>query len=225
MYGMLRNDIQIIKSIRRSISMHITPAGQVIVRAPAIMPDFLIRQFIRDHEGWISKHRSAVAVKPKRRARKFTHGEQFLFMGKQLTLTIGRYSKIEVSGSRLLFPKFMEFRIQKELTEWYKTHAVRVIRSHVDEHAKIMGVSYEGIYFSDTKSKWGSCSHDNTLQFNWRLIMAPALVIRYVVIHELTHTCHKNHSRSFWAAVGQYNPSYRQQVKWLKDHGHALTLT
>ena len=89
----------------------------------------------------------------------------------EFNVPIGRYSKIEVSGSRLLFPTFMEFRIQKELTEWYKTHAVRVIRSHVDEHAKIMDVSYEGIYFSDTKSKWGSCSRDNFLQFNWMIRM------------------------------------------------------
>ena len=219
------NYIHIIKSFRHTIAMHIERDGRVIVRAPALMPNFLINQFIRDHADWIQKHRKVVRARPRRKAREFKHGEPFLFMGKTLTLTVGRYTKIEVRDDRLLFPKFMEFRIQKELIEWYRKHAIEVITRHVNEHTKIMGVSYEEIYFSDTKSKWGSCSHDNTLQFNWRLVMAPPLVIRYVVIHELTHTRHKNHSRAFWQAVGEYNPSYRRQVKWLRANGHLLTLT
>lgn len=218
-------DVQIIKSARRTIGMHIEPGGLVVVRAPKLMPDFFIRRFLDENRDWIEKHRKAMRDKPRKVKRTFAHGERFLFMGNEVTLDIGPHKTIAINGTKLQFPQFRAFRIQKELTEWYQAQAKTIIKKFVHEHAKMMGVSYSEIYFSDTKSKWGSCSHDDRLQFNWRLIMAPVLVIRYVVIHELVHTKEKNHSRAFWGKVAAYNPSFRQQVKWLREHGHTLVLS
>ncbi len=75
-----------------------------------------------------------------------------------------------------------------------------------------------------TKSQWGSCTHDNKLQFSWRLIMTPITVLNYVVIHELAHTTQKNHSRAFWDVVRRHCPSYNRQRKWLKEHGNSLVV-
>ena len=216
--------MRIIKSFRRSISIHIEEDGSAIVRAPKFMPDIFIEKFVGDHKPWIEKHSKLMQLRPKKRKRMFADGETFLFLGAEYTLKVGAYKTIETSGSHLLFPKHLEFRIQKELAAWYQHKAMEVIKRQVEEHEKIMGVTHSEIYFSDTRSKWGSCSHDDRLQFNWRLVMAPLLVLRYVVIHELVHTMEKNHSRAFWDKVAQYNPSYRQQVKWLKTHGHTLVI-
>jgi len=215
-------DVQIIKSFRRSIGMHIELDGSIVVRAPHGMPNFLIKRFLEGHVGWIDKHRKILAERPVTSKKKFEHGESFPYLGKPYQLHIGTYKTITIVEDKILFPEFLRFRIQKEMTNWYQKQAREIIQAFVHEHTQIMGVSYTELYFSDTTSKWGSCSFDNKLQFNWRLIMAPSIVIRYVVIHELVHTVVKNHSREFWAKVGAHNPSYRQQRKWLRDHGHTL---
>jgi predicted metal-dependent hydrolase len=116
----------------------------------------------------------------------------------------------------------MAYRGKYHLEKWYESEAKKIIKSLVDEYSKKLNLPYAAISFSDTKSKWGSCSSENKLQFNWRLIMAPLLVIRYVVIHELVHTIHKDHQAIFWNKVRQVNPSYKQQIKWLKLNGGRL---
>lgn len=217
-------DIRIEKSFRRSISIHIEDDGEVVVRAPRMMPEVFIRKFVSDHTDWIEKHKKIVDCRPKLGKRTFREGEKFLFLGSSYRLKIGRYETIYIEGTDLLFPAHLAFRIEKELTAWYRVNASEIITKQVEEHARIMGVTHSKIYFSDTRSKWGSCSHDDRLQFNWRLVMAPLLVIRYVVIHELAHTIEKNHSAAFWRKVALYNPSYKQQIRWLKTHGHTLRL-
>jgi len=137
-------------------------------------------------------------------------------------LKLGPYTEIAVSNDELLFPIALQFRAQKELRAWYIKQGRELITKQLEKYALEMGASYTDLTFSDTKSKWGSCSHDNRLQFSWRLIMAPVLVMNYVIIHELAHTTEKNHSRDFWKIVEKYTPSYRQSRKWLRDHGHTL---
>ena len=86
------------------------------------------------------------------------------------------------------------------------------------------GGSFERITIRDQKTRWGSCSARGTLSFNWRLMLAPPAVLDYVVVHELCHLTHMNHSAAFWALVEEVCPDYRSHRKWLKDHGHELTL-
>ncbi|SRR5258708_5002117 len=145
-----------------------------------------------------------------------------LYLGKQHMVQIGNYPVISVLDDKLLFPQFLHFRMQKELLAWYIQQAREVITRQIELNAAQMKANYTSITFSDTKSRWGACSHENALQFNWRLIMAPLLVLNYVVVHELAHTQEKNHSMHFWHRVSVMNPSYRQQRKWLKQYGHTL---
>lgn len=150
--------------------------------------------------------------------------DEYLYLGNTLTLKPGPYTEIAVSGSDLLFPQALLFRKEKELASWYIVQAKSVITRQLNHFAKEMGTGYTSVRFSDTQSKWGSCTHDNRLQFNWRLIMTPLMVLNYVVIHELAHTLEKNHTQLFWMKVRRLNPSYRQQVRWLKEHGESLVL-
>jgi predicted metal-dependent hydrolase len=206
------------KGNRRTVTIQIQPDGVIVVKAPRFTPDFLIRQFVRQHQDWIRKHRQQVSVVSKLGKRTYQDGEGFLYLGKQYVLKYGQYKSVDFRESYVCFPEYLKFRAKKELTEWYERQARTIITERVQANAQKMSVTYTDIYFSDTKSKWGSCSQDNRLQFNVRLIMAPLLVINYVVIHELVHTIEKNHSRAFWRKVALYTPSYRQQIKWLKDH-------
>lgn len=86
------------------------------------------------------------------------------------------------------------------------------------------GGSYNRITIRDQKTRWGSCSARGTLSFNWRLMLAPPAILDYVVVHELCHLTHMNHSAAFWQKVASVYPDYRTARKWLKDHGQELVL-
>lgn len=211
-------EIQIVKSHRRTISVHIEPDGQVIVKAPKLMPEFLIKQFIQSHQDWIDRHLARIKkVSIKKRGK-----DEYLYLGKTLTLEPSNVTSITVRGDKLLFPNSLIFRKDKELHSWYLKEAKRVITSQTQKYANEMDTNFKAITYSDTKSQWGRCTQDNRLQFNWRLIMAPPMVLNYVVVHELAHTMEKNHTQMFWMKVRNITPSYRQQIKWLKDYGATL---
>lgn len=211
----------ILRSHRSSLSIQVTPAGEVIVKAPYLMPKFLINQFLTSKETWIQEALNKVQSH-KKKQKKYAAGETFFYLGKEYTLEFTDTITITVAKENLLFPKALLFRAQKEITNWYSNQAKKIITERVVYHASKMNVVYKDIFFSDTKSKWGTCFHDNTLQFSWRLVMAPLMVLDYVVIHELSHVTHKNHSTAFWARVRQFTPAYRQHRKWLNDHAHLL---
>lgn len=85
-----------------------------------------------------------------------------------------------------------------------------------------MGVEYNKIFIREQKTRWGSCSSDRNLNFNWKLVLAPPQVLDYVVVHELCHLKEMNHSQAFWNKVEEIMPSYQEQKQWLKDNGWKL---
>lgn len=104
----------------------------------------------------------------------------------------------------------------------YRQQARNVFEQKTAYYARIMGVSYGRIAIRDQKTRWGSCSSDGNLNFNWRLIMAPAGVLDYVVVHELAHRKEMNHSKAFWSVVEETMPDYRKYRNWLEDNGRVL---
>jgi predicted metal-dependent hydrolase len=85
-----------------------------------------------------------------------------------------------------------------------------------------LGVTYKRITIRDTRSRWGSCSTTGTLSFSWRLALAPREILDYVVVHELCHLRHHDHSSRFWSLVGEAWPQYREHKAWLDSHGWEL---
>lgn len=211
----------IVRSNRSFVTIQITQKGEIVVKAPRFMPMFLIKQFIKSKQNWIEKHLGKMEGK-RSIPKKYVDGEEFLYLGNMYKLHAGDYKEIHVADGILRFPQFLTFRAEKELHEWYIRKAKNRIPERLEYHAEQMDTHYAGVFFSDTISKWGTCWPDNSLQFNWRLIMAPIVVLDYVVIHELAHTMEKNHSREFWKIVGKYTPAYKTHRKWLHNHVHLL---
>ena len=99
--------------------------------------------------------------------------------------------------------------------------AERVAAIATDE-AAALGVSFTRISVRDQRTRWGSCSTSGTLSFNWRLALAPADVLDYIVVHEVCHLREHNHGPRFWALVAERRSAYETQVQWLRAHGHEL---
>ncbi|GIW61889.1 MAG: hypothetical protein KatS3mg089_0741 [Patescibacteria group bacterium] len=210
-------EFTLVRSKRRTLALYIQPDGKLLVKAPLNLSKHNIEQFVEQQSELIAKRRMLLAKRALQREE-----NQYLFLGQILTLTCGNYKHISVAENRLLFPISLLFRKEKELTAWYVQQAKQIITEQAKKYAEEMQTNFRSITFSDTKSQWGRCSKDNRLQFNWRLVMAPILVINYVVIHELAHTIVKDHSQIFWMKVRKLQPSYRQQIKWLKENGDTL---
>ncbi|MEZ3507038.1 MAG: M48 family metallopeptidase [Lachnospiraceae bacterium] len=110
------------------------------------------------------------------------------------------------------------------LTQRYIAAAKEYFPKRAAYFQQFTGGTYNRITIRDQKTRWGSCSARGTLSFNWRLMLAPPSILDYVVIHELCHLTHMNHSAAFWQAVEKVCPDYRTARKWLKDHGQELVL-
>lgn len=106
----------------------------------------------------------------------------------------------------------------------YREAARQRFEARVPYYHRITGGNYTSITVRDQKSRWGSCSSRGTLSFNYRLIFAPPPVLDYVVVHELCHLTHMNHSKDFWDMVASVMPEYGEYRKWLREHGHELTV-
>lgn len=106
----------------------------------------------------------------------------------------------------------------------FRQAAKDYIPYRVEYFHKQTGGRYTSITIRDQKSRWGSCSGRGTLSFNYRLMMAPPKVLDYVVVHELCHLTHMNHSKDFWNMVESILPDYKESKKWLKEHGKELSV-
>lgn len=110
------------------------------------------------------------------------------------------------------------------LEKRYRDAAKEYIPKRVAYYHELTGGTYHKITIRDQKSRWGSCSSNGTLSFNYRLMLAPPRVLDYVVVHELCHLTHMNHSADFWNMVASILPDYKEYRKWLKDNGHTLSV-
>ncbi len=125
--------------------------------------------------------------------------------------------KIYVAGSSINI-------IKRHLTAWLKQQARAVIQERVKQYSERAGLRFQTMSITEAQTRWGSCSSQKNLNFNWKLIMAPLPVIDYVVTHELAHLTEMNHSRQFWETVRRMFPVYRQYRTWLKRNGELLNV-
>jgi predicted metal-dependent hydrolase len=107
--------------------------------------------------------------------------------------------------------------------EFYRKRGNKFIPPRVHQYASMMGLTIEEIAVLELKSRWASCSDKKRkVNFHWKVMMAPASVIDYLIVYELCHFNHKRHNAEFWNEVDKYYPEYQKQVAWLKVYGAAL---
>lgn len=116
--------------------------------------------------------------------------------------------------------------VKKPLTPQERKRYIKIARDIFTQktiyYASIMSVTFGRISIREQKTRWGSCSSDGNLNFNWRLIFAPEEVLDYIVVHELAHRREMNHSQAFYEIVSSILPEYKKSQKWLRDNGHSL---
>lgn len=115
-------------------------------------------------------------------------------------------------------------KLKNEIIKLYKKHFIQIITEEITTYTNAYSVSVNTVRIKKLKSRWGSCSSLNNLNFNLNLMLAPRHIIRYVVIHEVCHLIHLNHSRAFWETVTLKCPTWQEDRLWLRKNGHFLSL-
>lgn len=157
--------------------------------------------------------------------KQFQTGEEFLYLGKKYPLVVTNdISQALIFNNGFYLHTFNQKNAETYFHNWYKKQAVQLFSKRTANYASQILVEYTSVTLSSATAKWGSCSHDNRLMFNWRLIMAPIPVIDSVIFHELAHVLEKNHTKRFWRKVTMWYPTYEINKAWLDKHGHTLVL-
>ncbi len=202
-----------------------TEQEQFIIKYPAGCSE-------RERCGFIEKYYDRIVklYVTRTTTRTYDDGEKILLFGEQKTIRIyitGKTSERydpQTQEVMLSLKAHSQNAIKRALLSFYTREACVLFPELVKRHSTQMGVRCNGISIRNQRSRWGSASATGRLNFNCRLIMAPCEVIEYVVIHELAHLVHMNHSAEFWKCVEQNMPNFRVHRKWLKSHGMQLTV-
>lgn len=134
----------------------------------------------------------------------------------------GTVERVSTDAGWLLRVPGGQDHMRRRLIDWLKAEAARDLDLACARHAATLGVSVAAIRLRDQSTRWGSCSSTRTLNFNWRLVLAPEFVLDYVAAHEVAHIVEMNHKPVFWRTVARTLPDYELGRAWLKQHGSAL---
>ncbi len=215
-------EYQLVYSRRKSISIAVNRQGQITVRAPLRESRQSIERFLKDSREWIAAKKAKME---RQRAAcpdiEIREGGRIPFLGGELTIHMEPHIRIRRMGECLLMP---EDATGDQLVRFLKREARPVLQESLDHYAQLTGLRYREMKLSSARGRWGSCSHDNSINLTWRLIFCPIEAIDYVAVHELCHILHKNHSREFWASVERVLPDYRERERWLKDHARLMDI-
>lgn len=219
----------------RYIRIEVQPDGQVLLVIPRRVPKAAAYEFLRSREDWIRRklvdlqNRPSTAPAP----------QPLRWDGSDHLLLRGTERPLHVIAARIARPRV---RIDDDAINVYcasaqlgrtallaqtlrsalRTLARDEAKQRLDEEAARLDVDYRGPRIADQKSLWGSCTPHGLISLNWRLLLAPPPVLRYVVVHELCHRRHLDHSKRFWRLVETQMPDHARWRGWLRDHGASL---
>ncbi len=210
----------------RSLALKLDKTGQLIVMSPLKTSESEIRRFVSSRQSWIHRQlaRHASMTSQLDQAR----GKTIPFLGVPLELlpVQGPRVKYEHNDDSLTIvsrkanpePEYLDRRA----VAWLREQSEKILPQRLQALSLSTGLQGSGLQIKCYRARWGSCRHDGSIQLNWKLVMAPPAVIDYVIVHELSHLKHFNHSVTFWSLVEKHCPDYRTQRAWLKQHGNLL---
>jgi predicted metal-dependent hydrolase len=195
------------------LRIQISSSGGIEVIIPNGTSIAKAEKFLLDKKEWIFKHIKKIKVKDDN----YKYFGKKIFIEQQFDLFIKKF-KIELIGNKLLFiiPEGIEISEKKVFEEWLKIKALEYLPQRVSMISKKFNFNFNKITIRGQKSRWGSCSKNKNLSFNFKLMCFEKEVIDYIIIHELCHLKEMNHSRNFWSLVENYMPDFRKYKLILK---------
>ncbi len=209
----------LIRSKRRTIALHITKDLKLQVRAPLKASKADIDRFVMSNLDWINRHLVVMGQQLSNKAEfELQYHDKVILQGREYPITARDGNQAGFDGdSFFLPPDLQQYEIKQAIIQVYRLVAKRLLTNKVIDYSKQMGLMPTAVKINGAKTRWGSCSSRNSINFSWRLVMADNEVIDYVVVHELAHIREHNHSERFWRVVESVFPDFKSRQKKLKE--------
>ncbi|MBI5551129.1 MAG: M48 family metallopeptidase [Desulfobacterales bacterium] len=211
---------------RRKLTITVERDRSVVVHAPASTSEEKIHQVVEAKRQWIFEklhHPQKYKGLPHPPGKELVNGESALYLGRQYRIEVVKKGLSGVRfNQRFYIPAAQTGKRREVLREWYIAQAMVKIVPRVKHHAQALGVTYSEVKIVDNLYRWGSCTLNNNINFNWRLIKAPMYVIDYAIVHELAHLIEANHTPKFWNIIRAQAPTMEKAKSWLKENGQLL---
>tara|TARA_R110001599_G_C12164534_1_gene652579 strand:- start:398 stop:1117 length:720 start_codon:yes stop_codon:yes gene_type:complete len=221
---------EIIRTNRRKSADIRVEDGAVSVVVPVNTSAEKIDQLLTAKRRWIIEKIALHQEKTPVNSKRYVSGEAFSYLGRNYRLKVeqGPFAPVKLIKGRLVVttPSGSEqpHIIRNAIIRWYKHRANNKLRVKVDRYTSILGVHPMGISIRSFKSRWGSCTANGRVDFNWKIIMAPIRIVDYVVVHELCHLKQHDHSPAYWREVERAMPDYKECRMWLRENAHSLEI-
>ena len=215
-------------SRRRSIELRITRGSLVRILCPLGLTDTQIADFVRAREAWIQSKLSLNKKRAETPVPQFEHGSCWQYRGRtvSLELSLGSNSVVLESDRLRVQSRKMGVRyLRTVLKDWFIREAETLLTNRTQHFADCLGVEPSKIQLRQYRAMWGRCNSRHEIAYDWRIIMAPDSVVDYLVIHELCHLAHFDHSPHFWRLVRSLQPTYQKSVAWLRSNAHWIKQT
>lgn len=227
-----KNDIsyQIVRSRRATADIVIERDGSILVRAPESIPDERIEDIVESKRYWIYKNLAEWRdLNATRVLREYKNGEGFLYLGRsyRLLLVADQTEPLMLKNGRFCLRRDLvdEGAIEAAKTafrDYYIARGSERINQRLNYYAPKVGVTPHAIDVRELGNRWASCSPNGNLAFHWKCMMAPQTIIDYIVVHELCHFHHLDHTDAFWNEVDKVIPNYGERKEWLRVNGAGL---
>lgn len=193
--------------------------GKVVMVLPPRVPQREGMAFLARQEDWVLRQLEGLP-----QAVPFEPGHIIPYRGRDVLIchdTARRYG-VEIRNEREIWVAGPQEHLERRLRDHCKKLAREEVLARAPDMAAGIGCRAGRITIRDQKTRWGSCSANGDMSFNWRLILAPEAVLHYVVAHEVAHLIERNHSPRFWKLVGEIDPQMKKSREWLRSHGMRL---
>ena len=231
-YGTTLLRFEVHFSKRKTMEIAIEPPDKIIVTAPEGTTEEVILQKVKQKANWlITKMFTFRNMMTQKIQREFVSGESFMYLGRNYSMQIRIDQTINKPVVKLLRGKFYvtaaskdEDAIKQAMEVWYRQKAEEQIKARLKYYAPYFSKQPTAIKIKEQKKRWGSCSSKNELYFNWRSVMAKAPALDYIIVHEMCHLTHKDHSKAFWQQLSMIMPDYEIRKEWLRNYGINMDL-
>ncbi|MDP7280915.1 MAG: SprT family zinc-dependent metalloprotease [Candidatus Poribacteria bacterium] len=225
----MKFQVDVKRTSRKKTASRKIEQGVVQVIVPQNLPQKEIDDLLKQKSDWIRQkviiQQSVPASKPK----EFVSGESFTYLGRNYRLKVlpGQVEPVKLKHGYLHVTvppdqKSDHRLIRQRLRDWYLHRAIDKLEQKSIKYSEQMGVQPTQIKVKEYKSRWGSCNSRGEISYNWKIIMTPHRIVDYLVVHELSHLIHHNHSKQYWNQVRSIVPDYQDRRDWLKTNAGSL---